>query len=266
MAFADSAGTRMYYDDRGHGEPVLLCLPGLWVRHTMFLPVAERLSAHHRVLAVDWPGHGQSQASHADFGFAEMLTDVLAVIQASGAQSVIPVTQAHAGWIAVALRQRLGDRVPKAVFISWNPVFTSHNPLASTFLGAMESLQDQSQWRDAAELLLSMWLSQAPPAVNVFVREDMATNGFEDWARAAREITAAYAHEGDPLQTLSAMSPPVPALHLYAQPRAPEYLAAQETFARDHLWFVVRRLDAASHFPTLEVPDATAEVIREFIQ
>ena len=28
MPFADSEGTRTYYDDRGKGEPALLCLPG----------------------------------------------------------------------------------------------------------------------------------------------------------------------------------------------------------------------------------------------
>jgi len=58
---------------------------------------------------------------------------------------------------------------------------------------------------------------------------------------------------------------PVPALHVYAQPRAPEYLTTQESFARDHPWFAVRRLEAVTHFPTLEVPDQTAGVISEFI-
>jgi hypothetical protein len=52
MAFADSQGTRIYYDDRGKGEPVLLCLSGWCVHHTIFLPLAERLSAQHRVLAM----------------------------------------------------------------------------------------------------------------------------------------------------------------------------------------------------------------------
>ena len=52
MPFADSDGTRLYYDDRGTGEPVILCLPGWAVHHTMFAPLAERLSADHRVLAI----------------------------------------------------------------------------------------------------------------------------------------------------------------------------------------------------------------------
>ncbi|HXV83025.1 MAG TPA: alpha/beta hydrolase [Candidatus Binatia bacterium] len=265
MAFADSSGTQIYYDDRGKGEPVLLCLTGWCVHHTIFLPLAERLSAQHRVLAMDWRGHGQSQSSDQDFGYAEMLADVLSVIQASGAQSVIPIAQAHGGWAAIALRRQLGERVPKMVCISWNPFFTSGNPLAPTFLRARQALQDQTRWRETLEQMLTMWLRGAPASVERHIRDEMESHGFEDWARAGREISAMYAREGDPLQALSQLTPPVPVLHVYVEPHAAEYLSAQESFAREHSWFAVRRLEAVSHFPTLEVPDETARVIREFI-
>ncbi|MBI2247783.1 MAG: alpha/beta hydrolase [Armatimonadetes bacterium] len=265
MAFADSEGTRIYYDDRGKGEPVLLCLPGWCVHHTMFVPLAERLSAQHRVLVMDWRGHGKSQASDRDFGYAEMLADVLAVIQASGAQSVIPIAQAHGGWVAIELRRRLDQRVPKMVFTSWNPIFTSGDPLAAPFLRAMQALRDNARWRETVEQIFTMWLSEAPASVDTHIRNEMGSHGFDDWARAGREIVAMYAREGNPLQALSELSPPVAVLHVYAQPRVPEYLSTQESFARDHPWFAVRRLEAASHFPTLEVPDETAGVIREFI-
>lgn len=265
MVFADSGGARIFYDDRGSGEPVLLCLPGLWLDHSMFVPLAERLSERHRVLAVDWRGYGKSQASGGDFGFAEMLTDVLAVIGSSGARSVVPVAQAHGGWVAVALRQRLGERVPRLVFVNWNPVFTGGNPLAAVFLGAMQALQDRARWRGAAEQLLTMWLAGAPASVTAHVRTEMESLGFDDWARAARAIAAAYARDGEPLQALSRLNPPPPALHVYGQPSAPEYLSVQESFAREHPWFAVQRLAAVSHFPTLEVPDQTAHVISEFI-
>jgi pimeloyl-ACP methyl ester carboxylesterase len=266
MAFADSAGTRIYYDDGGAGEPVFLCLPGWCVHHTMFAPTAERLRARHRVLAMDWRGHGDSPAPDRDFGYAEMVADALAVIDASGARSVIPIAQAHGGWVAIELHRRLGARVPRLVFTSWNPILTGGNPLARPFLAAMEALQDRGRWRETVEQVLTMWLSGAPAAVASQIRAEMGSHGFEDWARAGREILATYAREGDPLQALGRLSPPVPALHVYAQPRTPEYFAAQEAFARDHPWFAVRRLDAVSHFPTLEVPDEAAAAIEGFVQ
>jgi pimeloyl-ACP methyl ester carboxylesterase len=63
---------------------------------------------------------------------------------------------------------------------------------------------------------------------------------------------------------MAALAPPPRLLHLFSQPRAPEFLAAQESFAREHPWFEVRRLNAVSHFPPLEAPDATAAEIERF--
>jgi pimeloyl-ACP methyl ester carboxylesterase len=70
---------------------------------------------------------------------------------------------------------------------------------------------------------------------------------------------------GTPLQTLAALDPPLPVLHLYAQPEEPRYLAAQQSFAAAHPWFTVMRLNARSHFPMFEVPEAMATAIERFL-
>jgi pimeloyl-ACP methyl ester carboxylesterase len=266
VAFVDSEGIRIYYDARGEGEPALLCLPGFCNDHTIFAPLVERLSADHRVLVMDWRGHGKSQASDRDFGFAEMAGDAVAVIEDNGAHSVIPYAQGQLPWVAVELRRRLGERVPKMVASSWPVISARGNPLAPRFLAAMEALQDEARGREAAEKVVAMFVSGAPASLQTQIRNQMLSHGFEMWSRAGREISAMFAQEGDPLAALSKLSPPVPVLHVYAQPPAPEYLSTQESFARDHPWFHVRRLEAASQFPTLEVPDETARVVREFVQ
>jgi pimeloyl-ACP methyl ester carboxylesterase len=266
MPFADSERIRIYYDDSGEGEPALLCLPGWCNTHTIFAPLAERLMSDHRVLAMDWRGHGDSQASDRDFGFAEMAVDALAVIEASGAHSVIPIAQGQAPWAAVELHRLLGERMPKMVVSSWPVISPNGNPLASRFLNAIRAVQYYERWREGAEQLLTMWLSDAPASVEAHIREQMLRQGYETWSRAGREILAMYALEGEPLQVLSRFSPPMPVLHVYCQPRAPEFLSAQESFAQEHPWYSVHRLKGVSQFPTLEMPDETASVIREFIR
>jgi len=72
------------------------------------------------------------------------------------------------------------------------------------------------------------------------------------WARAGRSISAEYLRYGNALRAMAALAPPPGFLHIFSQPRTPEFLAAQESFARDHAWFHVRRLDALSHFAVLE--------------
>jgi pimeloyl-ACP methyl ester carboxylesterase len=266
MAFADSEGVQIYYEDTGEGEPALLCLPGFTNDHTIFAPLVARLSADHRVLVMDLRGHGESQAPDGDFGFAEMAGDAVAVIQDSGAHSVIPIGQGQLPWVAVELRRRLGERVPKMVASSWPVISARGNPLAPGFLGAMEAVQDEARWRETAEQVVTMFVGGAPASVQTQIRNQMLrSHGYEMWSRAGREISAVFAGEGDPLTALCKLSQPVPVLHVYAQPPAPEYLSTQESFARDNPWFHVRRLEAASQFPTLEVPNETAAVIREFI-
>jgi pimeloyl-ACP methyl ester carboxylesterase len=93
---------------------------------------------------------------------------------------------------------------------------------------------------------------------------EMGNQGFEMWARAGREISAAYQQQGAPLQALSKLETPVPVLHVYAQD-PPGYLAAQEAFAAEHPWFSVRKVSAHSHFPMTEVPDVVAAEIEQFV-
>jgi len=69
----------------------------------------------------------------------------------------------------------------------------------------------------------------------------------------------------NPLRALSGIDPKPNILHLFSQPRVPEFLAAQETFSSANPWFSVKRLDRVSHFPALELPDSTAAEIERFI-
>lgn len=134
------------------------------------------------------------------------------------------------------------------------------------FLGALQSLQDPAQWRHTRDRLFALWLQGLDiPALTHYVREDMGSYPFEMWARAGREISAAYANAGSPLRALAGTDPPVPVLHLYAQPEDPAYLAAQQSFGAAHPWFQVSRLGARSHFPMYEVPEAMALAVERFV-
>lgn len=75
----------------------------------------ERLSADHRVLAMDRRGHGDSQGPDEDFGTPEMVADVVAVIEASGAPSVITIARAHGGWVAIEKRLLTAGSVLRSI-------------------------------------------------------------------------------------------------------------------------------------------------------
>lgn len=248
------------YDDHGDGDVTFLFLPGWCGPRTYFATVADRLRAEHRTITIDWRGHGDSKPATGDFGVEELVDDAAALIEQTGARRVVPVAAAHAGWVAIELRRRLGaDRIPGVVFLDWM-VLGAPEP----FLGALGGMADRATTRAVVEGLTGMWLADVElPALSAYVAS-MAKNDDEMWARAAREIAAQFARNGVPLENVAKLDPAPPTLHLYAQPGDPTFLEAQQGFAAQHPWFQVEKLDAVSHFPIFEVPDAIAAELARF--
>ncbi len=261
MPEACSNGVRISYDDRGEGGPALLLLPGWCVSRKVFADLPRVAAAQRRVLALDWRGHGKSEAAPAPFGAEELIEDAISVIEASGARSVVPVALAHAGWIAIELRRRLGDRIPMLVLVDW---LVEEAP--PPFLNVLAAIQSAERWSAARDLLFSIWLRGVDDdELKRFIPADMGVHDFAMWARAGREIEAAYRRWGRPLAALAGLAPTLPVLHLYTQPDEPRHLATQQSFAGDNPWYSVVKLDARSHFPMFEVPQEMSAEIERFI-
>lgn len=239
--------------------PALLCMPGWCAHREVFRPLLAH-AGRTRTLALDWRGHGGSGAAVDDYGTAQLVEDALAVIEHAGLAQVIPVGLAHAGWVAIELRRRLGAaRVPGIVLLDWM-VLGAPPP----FLEALAGLQDPARWEPLRRALFEKWTTGVTlPSVDDNIAR-MASHGFDDWARAAREIARQFAGHGTPLAALQQLAPACPVLHLYAQPADDGFLEAQRALAREHPWFRVERLAARSHFPMLEVPAEVAGALARF--
>ncbi|MFZ0714782.1 alpha/beta fold hydrolase, partial [Mycobacterium sp.] len=73
---------KVAYSDIGEGPPVVLLHATLHDRHD-FDPIAAPLSRDHRVIALDWPGHGESPAPSQPPTaalYADVLADVVAAL------------------------------------------------------------------------------------------------------------------------------------------------------------------------------------------
>ena len=253
--YADAGGVRIVYDDEGpRADDAVVFLPA-WCSsgRSFFALLAERLAARHRVIRLDWRGHGGSGQPGADFCHDELADDAMAVIEASGVRRVVLVSQAHDGWPAIRLRRRLGDRVTKIVVLSW--LVLDPPPQVMT---VFRMLQDPERWRQGLDDLLAGWLADAPEDVAGWGRRETGSYGFDMWSRAARAVTADYARYGNPLRAAAELDQKPDMLHLFSQPRAAGFIAGQQEFSAANPWFSVKRLDGASHFPALEIPDATA--------
>ncbi len=261
MAFTSSDGIQIAYEDISRYEPTLLFLPGWCEPRTVFQHVSPQCATSHRVTELDWRGHGASGPARGDFGNQELVKDALAVIEATRPEEIVPVCISHAGWVAIELQRRLGEKVRKIVLLDW--IVLDPPP---PFAAALQGLQRPGSLEKTRDEMFAAWIDGCDNREVVdHVRSEMGAFPAEMWSRAAREISAAYAAYGNPLAALSALQPHIPVLHLYAQPRDEGYLQAQEAFARQNPWFHVRRVEARSHFPSLENPDEVSAAILEFV-
>ncbi len=260
-ACTSTTGIPIVYDEVGRGDPALLFLPGWCTARTVFRKLMARCGGARRVLSPDWRGHGESGPPGGDFGHEGLVADALAVIAASGAERVVPAASSHAGWVAIELARRLGSGAAAIVLLDW--IVTEPPP---AFRDVLRGLQSPERWRETVDVLSSVWTHGTDDAdVLRFTRDSVAAFGFDMWSRAAREIEAEYTAAKSPLDALARLSPPVPVLHVYAQPDDAEYFEKQAAFERKHSWFHVRKLAAASHFPMLEAPGPVSAAIADFL-
>src|ERR1700688_2983965 len=83
MAFVENQGARIYWDEQGQGEPVLLII-GLGYPSQMWYRTRPTLASRYRTLALDNRGIGRSDVPPGPYPIALMASDAAAVLDAPG--------------------------------------------------------------------------------------------------------------------------------------------------------------------------------------
>ncbi|MDH4985343.1 alpha/beta hydrolase [Aminobacter anthyllidis] len=249
------------YDETGEGE-VLLLLSGWCQDHRLFKTLAPELAKTHRVIRLDWRGHGEYREHDGDFATDDQASDVVAFLDKMNIDKVVPVSTSHGGWANIEVTDRLGTaRIPRSVVIDW--IQTTPN---EDFFRMIDHIQDRTNWENGRGDFFNYWIgdTENQDIVN-HVNNEMAQYSFEMWARSGREIGKAYRKWGNPMQRMAALTEKRPITHIYSQPFEPEYAQAQLDFAAGNDWYQPNKLPGRTHFPTLEQPKVVADTIRAFV-
>jgi pimeloyl-ACP methyl ester carboxylesterase len=253
----------------GAGEP-LLCLHGLGGTKASFLPTVSALAEHHRVIAVDLPGFGESDKPIAARYDAPFFADsVVALLDALGIGRAHVAGNSMGGRVAIELGLRAPERVGGLVMLS----------------PALAFLRDRRwKWLLAADLPKLGLLQPAPRAivepivrrlvpgaehgwaasgVDEFLRAFLTPRGRAAFYAAARNIYLDEPHGERGLWTRMAELSP---RSLFVWGRHDQLVPAS---FRKH---VERTLPAArhvelecGHVPQVEAPTETHRAIREFL-
>src|SRR5580692_8320221 len=135
MSFARNKGARIYWDEQGSGEPLLLIM-GLSYPSYMWHRSCPVFRKSYRTIALDNRGVGQSDAPPGVYSIALMASDAAAVLDAAGLESAHVFGASMGGMIAQEFALQYPHRVRSLV-------------LGSTAAGGPHAVQAQPEALEA---------------------------------------------------------------------------------------------------------------------
>src|SRR5271157_4016782 len=109
MAFVENQGVKIYWDEKGQGEPLLLIM-GLSYTSGMWHRTRPVLAQHFRKIAFDNRGAGLSDVPPGPYSIATMASDAAAVLDAAGVPSAHVFGVSMGGMIAQEFALRYPER------------------------------------------------------------------------------------------------------------------------------------------------------------
>jgi pimeloyl-ACP methyl ester carboxylesterase len=170
VPFVENQGAKIYWDERGTGEPVLLIMGLGWTSHMWYRTRKTLDEAGYRTIVFDNRGVGQSSVPAGPYPLPVMASDAAAVLAAAGAQRAHVYGVSMGGMIAQELALLYPDRVATLVLgCTQAGGATAVQPDMET-MGAL--MRDDLSGEEAARAVSPFIYSAATP--NERIEEDLA--------------------------------------------------------------------------------------------
>jgi pimeloyl-ACP methyl ester carboxylesterase len=114
--FLDLAGVRVHYETAGTGRPVLL-LHGWGANADAMRSISDALSPDHRVVALDFPGFGESALPPKPWSVGDYAELVLALLDAVATPRTDVVGHSFGGRVGIKLAAEWPERVERLVLV-----------------------------------------------------------------------------------------------------------------------------------------------------
>lgn len=155
--YADSNGTKIFYQTRGEGEPLVLLMGfgadgNVWEKHV------TEYEKHFRCIVLDNRGVGKSDQPKGPYSTNMMAEDTVAVMQHAGVERARVAGISMGGAITQELVLNYPQKVRSIALISTWPKFNNY---AKTVYENLKKLRVTSKPEDFMELL-QLWIF-APP-------------------------------------------------------------------------------------------------------
>jgi len=116
--YAPVRGLHMYYEDVGHGRPLVLIHGGGSTAQTTFGAIMPALAKKHRVIAPEMQAHGHTADIDRPLSFEHMADDTEALLAQLGVRDADVLGFSNGGMVAMQLAIRHPERVRRLIICS----------------------------------------------------------------------------------------------------------------------------------------------------
>ena len=255
--FIELNGVTHHYTSKGEGPPVVL-VHGLGGTLHAWHGVAEALSLHHHVVALDLRGHGRSETGKGSFSIKTWAQDVEALISSLELPAVTLIGHSMGTLIAQQLALSKPESVDNLVLVGGISYFEP--PMQQAYRERADRVE-----ADGMDALVDEWVpgALAPrthaklPQLSGLLREMFLRNDPKQYAKACRALAKA------PKIDRSRIGQPT--LLLVGDHDRSTPIAMTEELHREIPVSRVKVIPAASHWAHLEQPDVIATNVLEFL-
>jgi len=259
MPFIDNQGARIYWDEQGAGEPVLLIM-GLGYPSAMWYRTRPLLATRYRTIALDNRGVGRSDVPPGPYPIALMASDAAAVLDASGLESAHVFGTSMGGMIAQEFALQYPKRVRSLILgctAAGGPQAVRAEPEVTQLLMARGNLTPEQ----AAEATVPFIYDSATS--RELIDEDLAMR--KDWFPRPEayyaQLQGIFSWEA--YSRLSQISAPTLVIHGQSDRLVP---AGNGTLIAERIAGAkLVMLPQASHIFTTDQPEAAHHAILEFL-
>lgn len=245
-------GETIRYLDTGSGDPALVFVHGWCCNHTYWRDQIPVFAANHRVIAVDLPGHGESDKPDRDYTIDNFVDVVATLIKELNLDRPVVVGHSMGGVIVFNLTRKHPDMTRGAVIVD-APLVPLPEPLQPVVTQTVAAFKSPA-YKEAAAGFVRMQLFNAasPPDMVEATVAGMGTAPQRVVYSAIESTLSPDASVPGPIS--------VPAVFL----RAANLFATADQLCERYPGLAVQEFDC-SHFIQMERPAETNAAIEKFI-
>lgn len=258
MPYADVNGQRLYFEDTGGEDDVIVFSHGLLMDHEMFAPQIDALSDHWRCITWDERGHGVTETTSDDFSYWDSASDLLGLLDHVGVERAVFAGMSQGGYLSLRAALTAPDRVRALVLIDTqsgveDPAnLAAYDQLIDTWAGAEEPPQE------ILDIVAGIILGNGWPGIPTW--QDKWRKVTPDQLRQVYKTLVS--RQDDVTSRLSELS--IPTVVIHGELDAAISVPTAQSLANG-LGGKLVVVPGAGHAANLTHPDATNEAIEAFL-